>query len=96
MLTNPLLLSAFLAMVSAQFFKVLVILLTEKRLVIRRAAETGGMPSSHSATVTALCTSALLRGGQSVFRGFPGVRHYRSLRCHGNTPGGGAPRGDSQ
>lgn len=63
MLTNPLLLSAFLAMVSAQFFKVLVILLTEKRLVIRRAAETGGMPSSHSATVTALCTSALLHYG---------------------------------
>jgi len=62
-LSNPLLLSALFAMVSAQLCKVVLILLTERRWILERMAEAGGMPSSHSATVAALCTSSGLRYG---------------------------------
>ena len=41
----------------AQFYKVFSSLITEKKFNIRRLWETGGMPSSHSSTVTALATS---------------------------------------
>ena len=61
--TNPLVLSAFLAMILAQITKVLLILLTERRWALERMTETGGMPSSHSATVAALCTSCGLNYG---------------------------------
>ncbi len=40
----------------AQVFKVLLVLLTERRWAFDRLLETGGMPSSHSAAVTALAT----------------------------------------
>jgi len=60
---NPLILSAFLAMVAAQVAKVLLILLTDRRWVPERMTETGGMPSSHSATVSALCTSTAINFG---------------------------------
>lgn len=63
MLTNPLLLSAIFAMILGQILKVMLILLTEKSWTPRRVAETGGMPSSHSATVSALCTSSGLHYG---------------------------------
>jgi len=62
-LTNPLILSALLAMILAQLSKVVLILLTEKRWAPERMTETGGMPSSHSATVAALCTSCALHYG---------------------------------
>ncbi len=60
---NPLILSALLAMVAAQIAKVLLILLTDRRWAPERMAETGGMPSSHSATVSALCTSTAINYG---------------------------------
>jgi len=44
-------------MLITQVLKVLIALLTERRWAFKRLTETGGMPSSHSATVTALCTS---------------------------------------
>ena len=50
-------------MVVAQVAKVVLILLTERRWAIERMTETGGMPSSHSATVAALCTSCGLSYG---------------------------------
>jgi len=50
-------------MLLAQISKVLFVLLTERRWIIRRLTETGGMPSSHSATVAALCTSIGLSHG---------------------------------
>ena len=52
----PLLL-ALLATALAQLIKVLLVLLTERRFAGDRLLETGGMPSSHSAAVTALATS---------------------------------------
>lgn len=61
-------LSPILAMLLVQVLKVLFILLTERRWVIKRLTETGGMPSSHAATVTALCTSiGLAHGVRSAY-----------------------------
>ncbi len=50
-------------MVVAQVSKVIIILLTERRWAPKRFTETGGMPSSHTATVAALCTSSGLYYG---------------------------------
>jgi len=41
----------------AQAYKVISTLFVEKKLVLKRFVETGGMPSSHSSTVSALATS---------------------------------------
>jgi uncharacterized protein len=41
----------------AQFLKVLIILLIDKRVDLHRLGETGGMPSSHSAAVSCLAIS---------------------------------------
>ena len=54
---NVPLLLALIATALAQLIKVLLVLLTERRFAGDRLLETGGMPSSHSAAVTALATS---------------------------------------
>ncbi|MBN2659029.1 MAG: divergent PAP2 family protein [Spirochaetales bacterium] len=54
---NKMIWSAFWAMVIAQVLKVVVILIFERRIDLQRIKETGGMPSSHSATVAALTTT---------------------------------------
>ena len=46
-----------------QLSKVLTFLLREKKINVRRIVETGGMPSSHSASVCALTTCVGLREG---------------------------------
>ncbi len=51
----------------AQAYKVISTLFVEKKLVLKRFVETGGMPSSHSSTVSALATSVgLVYGLDSV------------------------------
>jgi acid phosphatase family membrane protein YuiD len=55
--TNKMICSAFFGMVIAQILKVLIIIVFERRWDIQRIKETGGMPSSHSATVAALTTT---------------------------------------
>ncbi|TXG67501.1 hypothetical protein EZV62_008776 [Acer yangbiense] len=55
--TNVPLLSAFLAFALAQFLKVFTTWYKEKRWDARRLVRSGGMPSSHSATVTALAVA---------------------------------------
>ena len=60
---NPLLVSAALTMLIAQICKVLLLLLTERQWSPKRLTETGGMPSSHAATVAALCTSCIQHYG---------------------------------
>ena len=62
-LANSALLTALVATLTAQLLKVLLIAVTERRLALGRLLETGGMPSSHSAAVTALATSLGLRFG---------------------------------
>jgi len=46
-----------------QLSKVLTYLLMEKKINVRRLVETGGMPSSHAASVAALSTCVALREG---------------------------------
>jgi uncharacterized protein len=46
-----------------QVSKVLTYLLREKKINVRRFVETGGMPSSHAASVSALSTCVGLREG---------------------------------
>ncbi len=55
----------FIAWFIAQFYKVLSCLINEKKLDIRRMWGTGGMPSSHSSTVTSLATSVAIVEGTS-------------------------------
>ena len=49
--------SAVIATALAQVLKVSIILVTERRWAPERLLDTGGMPSSHTASVTALATS---------------------------------------
>lgn len=60
---NGFLWTALVATLAAQVLKVLLVLVTERRLALDRLLETGGMPSSHTAAVTALATSLGLRFG---------------------------------
>lgn len=57
LLANTPLLAAVAATVLAQVVKVLLVLATERRWAPERLLETGGMPSSHSASVAALATT---------------------------------------
>ena len=54
LLANRPLLVALAATLAAQLIKILIVALTERRFAPERLLETGGMPSSHSAAVTAL------------------------------------------
>lgn len=56
-LVNGPLIAAVIAAVSAQVLKGLLVLVTERRLELGRLLETGGMPSSHTAAVTALAAA---------------------------------------
>ncbi len=62
-LSNGTLLTALAATGAAQILKVLLVVVTERRVALGRLLETGGMPSSHTAAVTALATSLGLRFG---------------------------------
>lgn len=60
---NQLLWTAIAASTSAQIIKVLLILIFERKWQPLRILETGGMPSSHTASVAALSTSCGLEFG---------------------------------
>ena len=49
----------------AQFYKVINSLVVDKKVVFKRMWETGGMPSSHSSTVTSLATAVGITHGFS-------------------------------
>ncbi len=52
----------------AQFYKVVSSIIFEKKINIQRFWETGGMPSSHSATVSSLATAVgIAQGINSVY-----------------------------
>lgn len=67
MARNACLMPAVLAWAAAQLCKLLIELLTHHRLDWSRLTGDGGMPSGHSATVTALAAAALLRYGAASF-----------------------------
>ena len=47
----------------AQFYKVMESLIVNKKIVLKRMLETGGMPSSHSATVSSLSVAVGITHG---------------------------------
>lgn len=67
-LQNTCLISAVLAWAAAQLCKLLIELIAHHRLDWERLTGDGGMPSGHSATVTALAGAALLQYGAASFQ----------------------------
>ena len=67
-LNNSVLLTVFFSTFVAQALKSLLILLLDRKLDLSRMTGTGGMPSSHSATVSSLATSmGLIYGWNSPY-----------------------------
>lgn len=64
---NKVFLAAALGWLIAQILKTLIHLLFTKRFVAERLVGSGGMPSSHSATVCALVTATYLEHGSASF-----------------------------
>lgn len=60
---NKVLICAILGWIIAQCLKVIFILIREKRLDISRLVGSGGMPSSHSAFVSAMATAVGVTDG---------------------------------
>lgn len=65
LLANLPLLIALAATLAAQVVKILIVAAAERRFAPERLLETGGMPSSHSAAVTALAISIGIQYGWS-------------------------------
>ena len=65
--TNPFLLAGTTAWFLAQVLKTIIHALIHKKLQWERMVGDGGMPSGHSATVTALATMSLLYYGPGSF-----------------------------
>ncbi len=63
LLSNVPLLAALAATIIAQLLKVLLVAAAEKRWAPERLLDTGGMPSSHSAAVSALAISLGMQHG---------------------------------
>ena len=67
LVNNRIFLSAACGWVVAQLLKTLIHMWFNRRFVAERLIGSGGMPSSHSATVCALATSAGIEYGASSF-----------------------------
>ena len=62
-ISNKVLISAILGWCIAQVLKVIYVLITERRFDLERITGSGGMPSSHSAFVSAMTTAVGLTEG---------------------------------
>lgn len=67
LLTNPYVVAAMSSWLLAQIIKIILNLIINKKLDFSRLFGDGGMPSGHSATVTALATFTALRNGPGSF-----------------------------
>ena len=65
LLHNPILMSAVASWFVAQLAKTIIHTVVARTFVAERLIGTGGMPSSHSATVTGLATAVFFRCGAS-------------------------------
>lgn len=66
-LSNRVLLVSLLACLSAQGLKVIIELVTQRKLDFRHLVATGGMPSAHSASVGAMATAVgQIKGWESI------------------------------
>ena len=72
MLGNQVLVSAVMGWVVAQFLKTLIDFALNKSFNAERLVGSGGMPSSHSATVCGMTTAAMLKYGVAPL----------NLQCH--------------
>lgn len=63
LLSNSVLLSAVSGWFVAQILKTIIYMILNKKFVAERLVGDGGMPSCHSATVSALATASCLRNG---------------------------------
>ncbi|MFC1914120.1 divergent PAP2 family protein [Chloroflexota bacterium] len=73
-ITNKVLIIPICSWAIAQVMKVIIILIRKRQLDLRLLVVSGGMPSSHSAFVTALATSvALIEGLGSVAFGISAI-----------------------
>ena len=70
LLSNPVFIGALLGWFCAQGIKIILELVLNRTFSIERLFGSGGMPSSHSATVTALAVTTAARYGFSGFE-FP-------------------------
>lgn len=68
MLKNEMLLAAVTAWLAAQIIKSVIYAIENRRFDITRLVGDGGMPSGHSATVSALATSSALCFGLSSYQ----------------------------
>ncbi|MCM1386007.1 MAG: divergent PAP2 family protein [Bacillus sp. (in: Bacteria)] len=67
LIQNPVLVAGVLGWFVAQVLKTIIHLLITKQFVWERMVGSGGMPSSHSATVCALATAAGIQYGSESF-----------------------------
>ena len=67
LLHNQIFIAAILGWFVAQVLKTLIHMIISKRFVAERMVGSGGMPSSHSATVCALATSSGIKYGGGSF-----------------------------
>lgn len=67
LIANKILISAVTGWCVAQVLKTLIHLFFTKKFIAERLVGSGGMPSSHSATVCALATSACIQYGAQSF-----------------------------
>jgi acid phosphatase family membrane protein YuiD len=67
MILNTIFMSAISAWLIAQILKTIIHMIINKKFVIERIIGSGGMPSSHSATVCGLATAVGFRFGASGF-----------------------------
>ena len=67
-ISNHLLMNALLAWATAQLLKFFIYLAVNRTIDWKRLTGDGGMPSGHSATVTALAVAALLQYGAASFQ----------------------------
>ncbi len=65
--SNPILVCPVVGFISAQILKVIIYTIVNKCWNWERVMGGGGMPSSHSATVGAMCTATFLMFGPSSF-----------------------------
>ena len=68
LLDNHLLVNSLAAWAAAQIIKTIIYAAVHKKLDIHRLFGDGGMPSGHSAVVTALAVTALLQYGAASFQ----------------------------
>ncbi len=81
LITNPFVLTGGAAWLLAQVIKTIIHAIINKKVVLERLTGDGGMPSAHSATVSALCTISLLHFGPDTHQ-FAVTLFLAIIVCH--------------